>query len=153
MINLPFSNKNEHISKKFCGKLEFYTNGKVKCNIIWTTKKINLLFKIKDNVKILFVLYNEEIVVEEINHVRETMTNAITRIDEREQPIGKSESSKHLRNNPGHELEWIILSRAPSHHLKRKILEAYFIYFIDLNQFLNDQLESKILILFRHGVT
>ena len=34
-INLPFSNKNEHFSKKFCEKLEFYTNDKVKFNIIW----------------------------------------------------------------------------------------------------------------------
>ena len=34
-INLLFSNKNEHFSKKFCEKLEFYTNGKVKFNIIW----------------------------------------------------------------------------------------------------------------------
>ena len=27
-IDLPFSNKNEYFSKKFCKKLEFYTNGK-----------------------------------------------------------------------------------------------------------------------------
>ena len=33
-INLPFSNKNEHFSKMFCEKLEFYTNGEVKFNII-----------------------------------------------------------------------------------------------------------------------
>ena len=33
--NLPFSNKNEHFSKNFFEKLEFYTNGKVKFNIIW----------------------------------------------------------------------------------------------------------------------
>ena len=32
-INWPFSNKNEHFSKKFCEELEFYTNGKVKFNI------------------------------------------------------------------------------------------------------------------------
>ena len=50
-INLPFSNKNEHFSKTFCEKLEFYTNGKVKFNIIWPTRKIKSLFKIKDNVK------------------------------------------------------------------------------------------------------
>ena len=30
VINLPFSNKNEHFPKKFHKKLEFYTNGKVK---------------------------------------------------------------------------------------------------------------------------
>ena len=48
-INLHFSNKNEHFSKKFCEK--FYTNGKVTFNIIWATRKIKSLFKIKDNVK------------------------------------------------------------------------------------------------------
>ena len=36
-INLSFSNKNEHFSKKFCEK--FYTNGKVKFNIIWEKRK------------------------------------------------------------------------------------------------------------------
>ena len=40
VINLPFSNKNEHFSKKFCQKLEFYTNGKVKFNINWAMRKI-----------------------------------------------------------------------------------------------------------------
>ena len=51
MINLPFSNRNEHFSKKFQEKLEFYTNGKVKFSIIWATRKIKSLFKIKDNMK------------------------------------------------------------------------------------------------------
>ena len=46
-INLSFSNKNEHFSKMFCEKLEFYENGKVKFNIIWATRKIKSLFKIK----------------------------------------------------------------------------------------------------------
>ena len=27
LINLPFSNKNEHVSQKFCEKLELHTNG------------------------------------------------------------------------------------------------------------------------------
>ena len=50
-INLPFSNKNKHFSKNFCEKLEFYINGKVKFNIIWTARKIKSLFKTKNNVK------------------------------------------------------------------------------------------------------
>ena len=45
----------------------------------------------------------------------------------------------------------MILSRAPSHRLKQKLLEAYFIK--QLNLSLNNQLESEILTLFRHGVT
>ena len=39
-INLPFSNKNDYFSKTFCKKLEFYTNGKVKFNIICAARKI-----------------------------------------------------------------------------------------------------------------
>ena len=50
-INLLFSNKNEHFSNEFCEKLDFYTNGKVKFNIIWSTRKIKSLIKIKDNIK------------------------------------------------------------------------------------------------------
>ena len=51
MINLSFSLQNEHFSKAFWKKLQVYSNGKVKFNIVWATKKIKSLFKIKDNVK------------------------------------------------------------------------------------------------------
>ena len=79
------------------------------------------------------------------------MRNVVARIDEQEQSNGKSKPSKHLKNNPGHQFNWMILSRAPSHLLKRKTLEAYFIK--KLNPSLNDQLDSEILTLFSHGVT
>ena len=150
-INLPFSNKNEHFSKKFCEKLEFYTNGKVKFNIIWSTRKIKPLFKIKNNVKHLSCGVYHGISSCENNYIGETIRNVVTRIDEHEQPNGKSEPSKHLKNNPGHQFNWMILSRAPSRRLKQKILEAYFIK--QLNPSLNDQLDSEILTLFRHGIT
>ena len=97
------------------------------------------------------MLYFKEFVVCGHNYIGETIRNALTRIDEHEQPNDKSEPSKHLKNNPGHKFDWIILSRAPSHRLKQKILEADFIK--QLNPSLNDQLASEILILFKHGVT
>ena len=50
-INLRSSNKSRHFSKMVRKKLEFYTNGKVKFNIIWSTRKIKSLFKIKYSVK------------------------------------------------------------------------------------------------------
>ena len=150
-ISLPFLNKNEHFWKKFCEKLEFYTNGKVKFNIIWSKRKIKSLFKIKDNFKHLSCVVYHGICSSENNYIGETIKNVVTRIDEHEQPNGKSECSKHLKNNPGHQFNWIILSRAPSHRLKRNIPEAYFIN--QLNPSLNDQLDSEILTLFRHGIT
>ena len=126
-INLPFSNKNEHFSKMFCEKLEFYTNGKVKFNIIWATRKIKSLFKVKDNVKNLSCVICQGICSCGNNYIGETIRNAIARIDEHEQPNGKSEPSKHINNNTGHKFDWMILSRAPSHRLKQQILETYFI--------------------------
>ena len=150
-INLRFSNKNGHFSKNFCEKLEFYTNGKAKFNIIWVTRKIKSLFKIKDNVKHLSCVVYQGICSCGNNYIGETIRNAVTRIDEHQQPNGKSEPSEHLKNNPGHQFDWMILSRAPSHRLKRKILEVCFIK--QLNPSLNDQLDSEILTLFGHGVT
>ena len=46
-----------------------------------------------------------------------------TRKDEHEQPNGKLKPSKHLKNNPGHKFDLMVLSRVPSHRLKQKILE------------------------------
>ena len=44
VINFPFPKKNEHFSKTFCKKLKYNSNGEIKFNIIWVTKKIKSLF-------------------------------------------------------------------------------------------------------------
>ena len=123
----------------------------IKFNIIWSTRTIKSLFKIKDNIKHLSYVVYHRICSCRNGYIGETIRNVVTRIDEKEQPNGKSEPSKHSKNNPGHQFNWKKLSRAPSHHLKQNILEAYFIW--QLNPSLNDQLDSEILTLFRHAVT
>ena len=105
VINLHFSNKNEHFFKNFCEKLELYTNGKVKFNIFWTATTIKSLFKIKDNVKHLSCIIYQGICSCGKNYIGETIRNAVTRIDEHEQLNGKSNPSKHLKNNPGHKFD------------------------------------------------
>ena len=145
-INLAFSKKNEHFSKNFARNF-----GKVKINIIWLTSKIKSLPKIKDKVKHLSCVISQGICSCGHNYIGEAIRNSVTRIDEYEQPNGKSEPSKHMKNNPGYRFDWMTISRAPLRHLKQKILEAYFIK--QLNPSLNDQLDSKIIILFRHNVT
>lgn len=45
------------------------------------------------------------------------MKPAAGRMDKHEQV---DKSSKHLKNIPGNKFDWMISSRAPSHHLKRK---------------------------------
>ena len=78
-INLPFSNKNEHFLKIFCKELVFYTNGKVKFNIIWSPRKIKSLFKIKDNVKHLDCVVYHGICSCETNYIGENIRGAVTR--------------------------------------------------------------------------
>ena len=101
-----------------CEKLEFYTNGKVKFNITWATRKLESLFEIKNNVKHLSCIIYQGICSCGQNYIGETIRNAVTRKDENEQSNGKPEPSKHLKNNPGHKSDWMILLRSPSHRLK-----------------------------------
>ena len=51
VIRLPFSPRNEKFSKCFISKLQTFTNGKFRFNIIWNTRKIQSLFNNKDKVK------------------------------------------------------------------------------------------------------
>ena len=134
-----------------CENLEFYTNGKVKFNITWATRKLESLFEIKDNAKHLSCIIYQGICSCGRNYIGQTIRNAVTRKDENEQPNGKPEPSKHLKNNPRHNFDWMILLSSLSHRLKQKILEAYFIK--QLNPSLNDQFDSEDLILFRHCLT
>ena len=150
-MNLPSSNKNEHFSKTFWQKLEFYTNRKVKFSIIWATRKIKSLFKIKDNVKHSSCVTYQGICSYGHNYIGETIRNVVTRIDKSEQLNGKLEPSKHLKYNPGQKSDWVVLSRAPSHHLQGKIVEVYVTK--NLNSSLNDQLNCGTLILLRLGIT
>ena len=104
-INIPFSHKNGHFSKRFCDNLEFYTNGRVKFNTIWVTRKIKSLFNIKDNVKHLSCVVYQEICSCGNNYMGNTIKKAVTRIDGHEKPNVKLVPSKHLKNNPAHQFD------------------------------------------------
>ena len=51
VIRLPFTPRNEKFSKCFISKLQIFTNGKVRFNIIWNNRKIQCLFNNKDKVQ------------------------------------------------------------------------------------------------------
>ena len=53
--------------------------------------------------------------------------------------------------NASHKFTWKVLSAAPSHIRRRKILEAFFIAI--RKPTLNDQSQHNSLCLFRHGIT
>ena len=51
VIRLPFPTRNEKFSKRFINKLQTFTNGKVRFNMIWNTREIQSLFNNKDKVQ------------------------------------------------------------------------------------------------------
>ena len=69
------------LDEKLDQKLEFHTNGKAKFSIIWSTRKIESLFKIKDSVKHLCCVIYQRICSCGNNYISEIIRNAVTRTD------------------------------------------------------------------------
>ena len=83
--------------------------------------------------------------------LEETVRNAFIRWSEHNNINGNSELAKHIAANTTHVFSGKVICVAPKNAHKRKLLEAMIIRLH--NPSLNEQLETKSLILFRNGVT
>ena len=118
---------------------------------MWKTKKVKTLFTLKDqNPHPLCKIYKVTCVCEE-KYIGETNRNVATRWGEHENPKHNSEPAKHLQANPTHSFVWKSHISASTFDNKRKILEGFFI--ATEGPSLDNQLMTKKLILFKHGVT
>lgn len=150
-IEIPYCEKNEEISSKFLEKFKAFTNNRYNVSIKWNTKKVRNLFKLKSqNPHPSCKIYQGDCICGE-TYIGETERNVEVRWGEHTSSSGTSEPSKHLLNNPDHAFTWKILSPAPINKKERKSLEAFL---IALNApSLNNQTETKTLLLFRNGIT
>ena len=150
-INIPYCLKNENEIGKMLERLNAFTNFKYRFRVLWKTHKVKSLFPIKDKIcHISNVVYEGTCDCTEI-YIGETSRNAEIRWSEHTSSKGKSEVSKHILMNEGHEITWKILTKAPVDKRKRKILEAFYIK--KFSPSINDQLDIKSLKLFRNGIT
>ena len=119
--------------------------------VLWSTRKIKSLFPFKNKVAHQSCIIYEGQCSCNLSYIAERKINGEVRWREHKDPAGKSETAKHLMENASHNFTWKVLSAAPSHFLRTKILEAFFIAIRQLA--LNDQVEHHSLSLFRHGIT
>ena len=150
-IRLLFSSKNENYYAYFINKLVSFPSGKVTFNVVWTARKIQSLFSLKDRVQHLSCIIYKGICSCGGTYVGETIRNCKIRCDEHNDVNKNSESAKHLARNIEHEFSWYILGRAHVNTLKRRILGACFVKLIVPS--LKEQLDNVVLMLFRNGVT
>ena len=152
LIELPYCTQNERLSKYFIRKIKTFLE--VDCTIVikWITRKTRTLYSLKSknphpSCKIYQGVCNEC----GLSYIGETKRNVEVRWGEHDDTKGKSEPAIHLKQNPSHSFSWNILMSASQNTRVRKNLEASIVAYCKPK--LNNQLESKKLALFRHGVT
>ena len=151
LVDVPYCAENERMSKHFLQKLKSFLS--VDCTIVirWITKKVRNLFNLKSKNPHQACKIYEGTCSCGVSYVGETKRNVEVRWSEHNDARKASEPSKHLYNNPTHSYTWKIIMNAPQNYRVRKNLEASFIAWKAPE--LNNQVDSKKLILFRHGVT
>ena len=153
LMRFPYCEKNEKISKHFLEKIRQLTQNKCSFNIIWQSKKIKTLFKIKDPiVHKASVIYKATSVKDpQVTYIGETAQIAEERWKQHENPRHDSAPSKHLQDHKDDCFTWEILTTSSTNWLRRKIHEALFIS--KHKPSLNVQVKHKKLLIFRNGVT
>ena len=150
-LKIPYCSTNEVASKRFINKFHSFTDNKFHLNITWVTRKVKSLFVLKDkNPYPACKIYEGKCTCGE-TYIGETIRNVATRWSEHEDIRKESEPAKHLKKYPNHVFTWKVILPADKCFKLRKNLEASVI--ATKNPSLNNQLETKTLLLFRNGVT
>ena len=132
-------------------KFHTFTNNTFDVAIKWMTKKVKQLFNLKSRNPHPSCKIYEGVCSCGDKYIGETKRNVEIRFSEHNDPRKKSEPAKHLQCNLDHIFTWKILMSASLNIRTRKNLEASWIALS--HPTLNNQIESKKLILFRNGVT
>ena len=152
-VKLPFCEKNENTAKQFVSKVNEFTNNAFKICVVWQTRKVRTLFKLKDKSKYTScVIYqgtsNDN---DNIKYIGETKFITTHRWEQHNDPSHDSTPARYLRDHPEDRFNWQVLSMAPKNTNKRKIHEALFIS--KFKPILNCQVAHKKLNLFKNGIT
>ena len=151
LVEIPFCESNEKTVKRLLQKINSFTDDEFEVAVKWKTRKVSSLFNLKCRNPHPSCKIYEGTCSCGVKYIGETNRNVETRWAEHNDPRKKSEPSRHLNKNIDHTFDWIILMTAPKYEQQRKNLESSWIAL--RKPFLNAQVESNTLHLFRNGVT
>ena len=114
LVEIPYCVSNENTVKRFLAKLQSFVHHKLDISVKWSTKKIRILFRLKDKNPHPACKIYEGICSCSANYIGETKRNVETRWNERENPNKDSEPAKHHRKFRDHKFDWKILLTAPT---------------------------------------
>ena len=148
---IPYCKANEQQSYAFIKKLERFTRGHYKFAIIWQTKKLTSMFRLKDiNIHPSHVVPHGTCADCSASCIGESCRNCETRKQEHEDATKQYEPAQHLREYPYHHFNWRVIAIAHPLGIKR-ILDSMFIS--KFQPCLNKQVHSYTLNLFPKGIT
>ena len=151
LVEIPYCLKDESSSKQYIKKFDKFASDTFDVRIKWLSKKIKILFRAKDkSLHQVCKIYKGVCSCSE-SYISETIRNVEVRCDEHNNPMKKSNPSKHIKDNLYHAFNWLVLANTPKNMFQRKVLETYYI--VLEKPTLNGQLEPDRLNLFRNGVT
>ena len=137
--------------KWIISRLEEYTNYKIKFGYSWKTRKLWLLFTLKDPIfHKVNCIYMRTCTCKDF-YTGETQRYSKVRWNKYCSLRKSSEVGDHLLVNPDHNITWQITAKAPAQTFEQKILKPFYIR--KLKPTLNGQKDIKITHLFRNGIT
>ena len=122
-----------------------FTNDTFDVRIKWLAKKVKTLFKVK-SLHQVSKIYKGYCSCGE-SYIGETIRNVQKRQNGLDNPINKSNPSKHIKENLDHVFNWSVLANAPKNMFQRKVPEANYIVLEKPTP--NEQLELGGLNLFK----
>ena len=112
LVEMPYCLKNESSSKQFIKKFDEFTDDKFDVRIKWLTKKVKSLFRVKRKSLHQSCKIHKGVCSFGESYISETVTNVEVSWNEHNNPMKKSNSLKHIKDNVDHGFNWSVLANA-----------------------------------------
>ena len=127
-VRIPYCENNEAASKTFLNKLNQFANNNFEFTIVWNTRKIRSLFKLKEKSKSQSCVIYEGASSNDVNikYIGETKFIAEIRWNQHNNPSHNSSSpANYLKNNRTDKFNWKVLCKTSKTRIKERFTKLF----------------------------